>query len=773
MPSSLRRRPAVSLAAGLLVILAATNVNAHPDLWTSASCDAHPTTAKKGHGAPKTDSTIVFAVAQAGTAKTALCAGQTYTVTVSWGTSSREALLTASQGSLGGGSTCPNKKTYLSAAKTQTATLTVPASATGSVVLKVTSASSQFDYFHQNSATFSIDPTSCSSTTTTTTASPAPTITTTTTTASPSPSPTTASPSPSPTTSTGTTTTNTAGTGSGTTTNNNNSSSSTGTAGTNTDATTTDTSSSAGTTTTTSSTTDTSGSGSTGKACAASDLGYACSLALKSGAVLHWTPGGAAPPPNACTSSPSSLSSSSSTTSSTSSDLLVHLALSSTQAGYVSLSFAAKSGVMSPGNALIGRVDGGAAKVEAYPLDGYDLGAAVSAAAWGVQGAGVVSTSAGGTVLCFSIPASGVAGVAAGALGRRRGRALAQTTAGLGLDATALQLNWAINDSPNLVTHAAKGGLQLNAVSGASTMAAAEKEKFVQVHGALMALSWNFLLPLGLLLARHRWALNGARCIMTTAPNADGSPGDLCANNHCCAKEIWFYLHVSFQCSGLLLFLIGFIIALVKLEVEGDDLLGSPRGAHKVMGYLVAALAGLQFVVAFIRPAPGAPRRPLWNFLHHNLGRAAMALAWATVYLGVYLAHMSYEQVLASWLTPLVAVLACVLGVDGALTLVRGPLLHAVVAHAARLAKVADAEKGGAGASPAAAGANGGGGGNMLMMGKPASSYRVAPIPLTATPDGSNGMRLGVPAAAAGAAVGNGHGQPMTPPGPTAPMTPN
>lgn len=268
--------------------------------------------------------------------------------------------------------------------------------------------------------------------------------------------------------------------------------------------------------------------------CVTSDLGYDCSLALKSGAVLHWTPGGASPPPNACTSAATATASSSS-----SSADLVHMALSSPQAGYVSIAFAAKSGVMSPANALIGRIDAsGAALVEAYPLEGYDVGTAVATSAWGVEGAGVVFTSAGGTVLCFSIPASGLSGVA----GRRRGRALAQAASNLGLDATgepsecwgrgcegvlaarcsvvrytyiqlhshmhipngmycpsayfvrsiqmhithtahpaALQVNWAVNDSPDLVTHMAKGGLQLNAVSGSAAMAAAEKEKFVQV----------------------------------------------------------------------------------------------------------------------------------------------------------------------------------------------------------------------------------------------------------------------------------------------------
>lgn len=45
----------------------------------------------------------------------------------------------------------------------------------------------------------------------------------------------------------------------------------------------------------------------------------------------------------------------------------------------------------------------------------------------------------------------------------------------------ALQLNWATDSSRSLSGHSNKGGLQLNAVTGGTAMAEADKELFVQV----------------------------------------------------------------------------------------------------------------------------------------------------------------------------------------------------------------------------------------------------------------------------------------------------
>ncbi|KAG2487981.1 hypothetical protein HYH03_013421 [Edaphochlamys debaryana] len=448
------------------------------------------------------------------------------TLQVSYGGSTREALVTSTVGSLGGSSSCPNKKSYTTAAKYHLANLVLASSVnSGSVTLQVTSATGEFDYFH--TATLSI-PVSCGTSTTGSTTTGSTTGTTTTTSGSTG----STGSSPTSTGSTPTTGSTTSTTGSTTSTTGPTSATADG--------------SNLGPTSSSSETTATSnalGSGSSKSgSCTASDLGYQCSLPLKSGAVLHWTTGGATPPPNACTGSSSS-SSTSSTLSTLPSASLVHLALASPMEGYAALAFAAQSGTMSPADSVIGRIENGVAKVETYKLEGYDLGA-LQSPSW-AQHAGVVATSAGGTVLCFSVPA---ASTGASGSGRRRGRTLAQATGTApGLDATALQLNWAVNDVPDLTTHAAKGGLTLNAVSGSAAQASSAKEVFVQVHGALMAIAWGLLLPLGVLTARHRWALNGARFVMAS----DGAPGaGPTTGCGCCQKEIWYYLHVTCQVRG-------------------------------------------------------------------------------------------------------------------------------------------------------------------------------------------------------------------------------
>lgn len=48
-----------------------------------------------------------------------------------------------------------------------------------------------------------------------------------------------------------------------------------------------------------------------------------------------------------------------------------------------------------------------------------------------------------------------------------------------------------------------------------------------------------------------------------------------------------------------------------------------------------------QLIVGFVRPSPTGRIRPFWNVLHHNLGRVTVLSAWATLYMGIYMAHTS------------------------------------------------------------------------------------------------------------------------------------
>ncbi|PNH02921.1 hypothetical protein TSOC_011066 [Tetrabaena socialis] len=393
--------------------------------------------------------------------------------------------------------------------------------------------------------------------------------------------------------------------------------------------------------------------------CTVSSLGYACSKELNSGgATLHWTAGTAAPPDNACTRGsaayPPSAPSAPPPTGSASSNAstLLHLAVWSPRGGYASLAFTAKAGRMSPSDAVIGRVGLGGAiggVVETFTTSGYNLNGAVSPS-W-AQDSSVVALGAaagGGTLLCFSVATAG----GSGAVGRRRGRALAEA-AGNGsptLDLTALLINFADSNSNSITGHDSTATVRLNTVTGAAEIVN-DKTAAVVVHGMLMLAAWVLLLPFGVLSARHRWVLGGAR--FPCAPKA---------------KEAWFYVHVTCQLTGLVCFIAGFVLAVIQLEIQDTS---GPAAAHKVAGYVLVGVAGAQLVVGFVRPAPDAPRRPLWNGLHHNLGRVAMLLAWAVSSLGMFLASSRHTQPLVAWVAPAAAVLGVLAVADLVLSVAR------------------------------------------------------------------------------------------------------
>lgn len=54
---------------------------------------------------------------------------------------------------------------------------------------------------------------------------------------------------------------------------------------------------------------------------------------------------------------------------------------------------------------------------------------------------------------------------------------------------------------------------------------------------------------------------------------------------------------------------------------------------------LLLLLLPSQVVAAFIRPHPGKRVRSAWNFVHHNMGRLVVLVAWAAIWLGVTLWH--------------------------------------------------------------------------------------------------------------------------------------
>eukprot|EP00339_Tiarina_fusa_P018010 CAMPEP_0117050724 /NCGR_PEP_ID=MMETSP0472-20121206/35021_1 /TAXON_ID=693140 ORGANISM="Tiarina fusus, Strain LIS" /NCGR_SAMPLE_ID=MMETSP0472 /ASSEMBLY_ACC=CAM_ASM_000603 /LENGTH=390 /DNA_ID=CAMNT_0004764613 /DNA_START=101 /DNA_END=1273 /DNA_ORIENTATION=+ len=140
-------------------------------------------------------------------------------------------------------------------------------------------------------------------------------------------------------------------------------------------------------------------------------------------------------------------------------------------------------------------------------------------------------------------------------------------------------------------------------------------------HGSLMMIGWGLLLPSGAIIAKflkHR---------------PDG---------------LWFRIHVPLQIFGLLLTVIGWIIALKNFDVFGDN--GYNNYRHGIMGSTVMVAGLLQPLNAFLRPHPPSggeeksTLRLLWEIVHKSLGWGAILLAVATISLGTTILPMLDDQ---------------------------------------------------------------------------------------------------------------------------------
>ena len=93
-------------------------------------------------------------------------------------------------------------------------------------------------------------------------------------------------------------------------------------------------------------------------------------------------------------------------------------------------------------------------------------------------------------------------------------------------------------------------------------------------HGALMVVSWGFLIPLGAIMAKfykHR-------------------------------SPIWFHLHRGIQMLGLVLALAGWVVALHELAPFGGDAVTSSVRVHGIIGCTVMTIGLLQPLNAVVRP---------------------------------------------------------------------------------------------------------------------------------------------------------------------------
>ncbi|GFR42661.1 hypothetical protein Agub_g3598 [Astrephomene gubernaculifera] len=380
--------------------------------------------------------------------------------------------------------------------------------------------------------------------------------------------------------------------------------------------------------------------------CTPSNLNYTC-MATRGKITIHWSVNTTSAPSNPCTpATRTELQDADVAENGT-----LHIAIQSAVTGYVALGFSSDPEEMYPSDIVLGYVQSSGAGylktfyAEEEDLDEKDVWPPSGSSSWAYDSGVLQNSSSGVTTLCFSrrlrddrAKASpdlraATGGAAAAGAARRR---LAQDEEAVG----ELTLIWAVSPARGLVEHTADnvGGFFLDVSSGGAVEAEGVDERYwINVHGALMAVAWVLLLPLGTLLPAHRWLLGDMKIF---------------------GKHAWFILHMAFQWTGMVLFLAGFIAVYVKLD-DGGELPGGDVGeAHEKIGIAVMAAAGAQVVLGYVRPDPSHPKRGLWNLMHHYLGRAVVLLAWANVYIGIYIYHVSeFEAKYKEWITPIAIVM--------------------------------------------------------------------------------------------------------------------
>jgi hypothetical protein len=143
----------------------------------------------------------------------------------------------------------------------------------------------------------------------------------------------------------------------------------------------------------------------------------------------------------------------------------------------------------------------------------------------------------------------------------------------------------------------------------------------IVAHGTLMLLSWGLMLPSGVIAAKFLKHRTGGGS--TTVP-------------------LWFRIHKILQPLGLVVALVGWIIALRNFQVldEGGT---TKQVMHVGLGMLTMILGLLQPLNAFFRPHKEkddsvSAKRRCWEILHKGSGYLAVFAGLVTVGLGTVLA---------------------------------------------------------------------------------------------------------------------------------------
>merc|ERR1712130_568319 len=100
----------------------------------------------------------------------------------------------------------------------------------------------------------------------------------------------------------------------------------------------------------------------------------------------------------------------------------------------------------------------------------------------------------------------------------------------------------------------------------------------------------------------------------------------------------WFVLHRGMMISAILCTIAAFITIFVAIGGWSES-----AGRHAILGCIVVACMTVNPIMALFRPKPDHPKRGYFNLFHGVLGGVCVALAYATIFTGMYLERFALD----------------------------------------------------------------------------------------------------------------------------------
>ena len=174
-----------------------------------------------------------------------------------------------------------------------------------------------------------------------------------------------------------------------------------------------------------------------------------------------------------------------------------------------------------------------------------------------------------------------------------------------------------VSGSPNQHTRLASGrgstSEPVNVTTTFESEAISPSQLKKKVHGSLMAIVWILLASSGLFFARY---------------TRDNWP-----DTKLFGTKVWFQFHRFL----MIVVVLGTIASIVVIFVDLNEFTQQEGlvKTHAIIGLVVLVLAVAQPIGALLRPHPGTPNRPIFNFFHRAFGVSAFILAIVAIILGL------------------------------------------------------------------------------------------------------------------------------------------